>query len=250
MKNIMVKLLLCAFCLALLVAPAMAGEINISAAASLREAVSELSSNFSKNNPGVKFQNNFGASGTVAKQIENGAPADLFFSANPEWMDYLKGKKLMDVQSITILAFNSLVFVGKPDLKVKTIQDVTMLDKIAIGSPKSVPAGQYAMEAFNKAGINKKLENKLVMARDVRECLMYADRGEVDGAFVYKTDAEQMAKNVMILFTVPQELYPRVTYPMGLTAEGTKKAEAVAFYNFLQSGESKKVLARYGFIVR
>ncbi|MEI6154709.1 MAG: molybdate ABC transporter substrate-binding protein [Deltaproteobacteria bacterium] len=250
MKNIMVKLLLCAFCLALLVAPAMAGEINISAAASLREAVSELSSNFSKNNPGVKFQNNFGASGTVAKQIENGAPADLFFSANPEWMDYLKGKKLMDVQSITILAFNSLVFVGKPDLKVKTIQDVTMLDKIAIGSPKSVPAGQYAMEAFRRAGIDKKLENKLVMARDVRECLMYADRGEVDGAFVYKTDAEQMAKNVMILFTVPQELYPRVTYPMGLTAEGTKKAEAVAFYNFLQSGESKKVLARYGFIVR
>jgi molybdate transport system substrate-binding protein len=165
-------------------------------------------------------------------------------------MEYLKEKKLMDEKSIIIFAFNSLVFVGKPDLKVKTIQDVVMLEKIAIGSPKSVPAGQYAMETFKKAGIDKKLENKLVMARDVRECLMYADRGEVNGAFVYKTDAEQMAKNVKILFIVPQELYPRVTYPMGLTAAGSKKVEAVAFFNFLQSDEAKKVIARYGFVVR
>jgi len=250
MKNIIVKFLLCVFCFALLVATAVAGDINVSAAASLREAVTELSDSFSKNSPGVKFQNNFGGSGALAKQIESGAPADLFFSANLEWMDYLKGKKLLDERNISAFAFNTLVFVGKPDLKVKTIQDVTMLDKIAIGSPKSVPAGQYAMEAFNKAGIDKKLENKLVMARDVRGCLMYADRGEVDGAFVYKTDAEQMAKNVKILFTVPQELYPRVTYPVGLTAEGSKKPEAVAFYKFLQSDESKKVLVRYGFIVR
>ena len=250
MKNITAKFLLCVFCLALLVAPAMAGEINTSAAASLREAVTELSDSFSKNSPGVKFQNNFGGSGALAKQIESGAPADLFFSANLEWMDYLKEKKLLDEKSISTFAFNVLVFVGKPALKVKTIQDVVVLEKIAIGSPKSVPAGQYAMEAFKKAGIDKKLEKKLVMARDVRECLMYTDRGEVDGAFVYKTDAEQMAKNVKILFTVPQELYPRITYPVVLTAAGSKKPEAVAFYRFLQSDEAKKVLVRYGFIVR
>jgi len=236
--------------LALFAVVAQAGDINLSVAASLREAVTELSGNFSKNNPGVKFQNNFGASGALAKQIENGVPADLFFSANLEWMDYLKEKKLLDEKSISTFAFNVLVFVGKPDLKVKTMQDVVMLEKIAIGSPKSVPAGQYAVEAFKKAGIDKQLENKLVMARDVRECLMYADRGEVEGAFVYKTDAEQMAKNVKILFTVPQEFYQRVTYPVGLTASGSKKAEAAAFYKFLQSPGAKGVLVKYGFTVK
>jgi molybdate transport system substrate-binding protein len=164
-------------------------------------------------------------------------------------MDYLKGKKLMDENNISTFAFNTLVFVGKPDLKVKTLQDVLALDKIAIGSPKSVPAGEYAVAAFKKAGIEKSLENKLVMAKDVRACLMYADTGEVAGAFVYRTDAA-LAKNVKILFTVPQELYPRVTYPMGLTATGSRKAGAAAFYKFLQSPEAEKVLVKYGFVIK
>lgn len=249
MKNMVKSLLLVFAGLMLFAIPAQAGDINISAAASMKEAVIELENDFSANNPGVKFQNNFGASGAIAKQIENGAPADLFISANLEWMDYLKKKNLMDEKNISTFAFNTLVFVGKPDLKVKTMQDVVKLDKIAIGSPKSVPAGQYATEALKKAGIDKQLENKLVMAKDVRACLMYADSGEVSGAFVYRTDAG-MAKNVKILFTVPQELYPRVTYPMGLTAAGSKKAEAAAFYKFLQTPEAEKVLVKYGFVVK
>jgi len=207
--------------LGLITAPVQAGDINLSAAASLREAVTELTANFTKKNPQVKFLNNFAASGALAKQIANGAPADLFFSANPEWMDFLKAKKLLDESSIAIFAYNSLVFVGTPDLKVKTIQDVATLEKIAIGSPKSVPAGQYAMEALKKAGMDKKLANKLVMAKDVRECLMYAERGEVSGAFVYKTDALQKGVKAKILFDVPQELYPQVTYPVGLTVSGS-----------------------------
>jgi len=229
---------------------AMAANINLSVAASLREVVTELSDSFAKRNGGVRFQNNFGASGVLAKQIENGAPADIFFSANMEWMDYLKERKLLDEKSLDTFAYNVLVFVGKPGLKVTVLQDVVKLEKIAIGSPGSVPAGEYAMQAFEKAGIDKQLENKLVMARDVRECLLYADRGEVDGAFVYKTDAKEMAKNVRILFSVPQDLYPRVTYPMALTADGGNRAEAVAFFRFLQSGEAKSVLAKHGFVVK
>jgi len=228
---------------------AMAADINLSVAASLREVVTELSDSFAKGNAGVRFQNNFGGSGALAKQIENGAPTDIFFSASLEWMDYLKDKKLLDEKSINTFAYNALVFVGKPELKVTRLQDVVKLEKIAIGSPKSVPAGDYAMQAFKRAAIDNQLENKLVMARDVRECLLYADRGEVDGAFVYKTDAEQMAKNVKILFTVPQDLYPRVTYPVALTIAGSKKAEAVAFLKFLQTPEAKAVLAKYGFVV-
>jgi molybdate transport system substrate-binding protein len=250
MKSITIKLLLGVFCLMCLAGPAFSADINLSVAASLREVITELSGTFSKNNPGVKFQSNFGASGALAKQLENGAPCDLFFSANPEWVDYLREKKLIDGHNVSTFAFNELVFVGKPDLKVSSLQDVVKLEKIAIGSPKSVPAGDYATQAFKKAGIEKQLEGKLVMARDVRECLMYAERGEVNGAFVYKTDAEQMAKNVKILFTVPQNLYPRVTYPMALTIAGSKKAEAVAFYKFLQSAEARTLLSKYGFAVK
>ena len=229
---------------------ARAAEINVSAAASLREAILELSEVFAKRNPGIAVQKNFGGSGALAKQIENGAPCDIFFSANTEWVDYLKEKKIVEGGNSATFAFNELVFVGKPELKVRNLQDVVKLDKIAIGSPKSVPAGEYAMEAFKKAGIEKDVEKKLVMAKDVRECLLYADRGEVNGSFVYKTDAEQLAKNVKILFAVPQGFYPRVTYPMALTVNGGRKAEAVTFYRFLQSAEAKKVLVKHGFPVK
>lgn len=249
MKHVCKVLFLSFAALLLFVIAAEAADINLSAAASMKEAIGELANNFAKKNPGIKFQNNFGASGAIAKQIENGAPADLFVSANLQWMDYLQKKKIMDEKNISTFAFNTLVFVGKPDLKVRSLQDVTKLDKIAIGSPRSVPAGEYAIAAFKKAGIDKKMENKLVMAKDVRACLMYADSAEVSGAFVYRTDAK-MGKNVKILFTVPQELYPRVTYPMGLTAAGSRKAEALAFYKFLQSLEAEKVLEKYGFIVK
>jgi molybdate transport system substrate-binding protein len=164
-------------------------------------------------------------------------------------MDFLVEKGLVDRKNTVVVAYNAVVFVGKPDLKVKTMQDLVKLEKIAVGSPKSVPAGDYAVQAIKKAGIEKQLEGKLVMGKDVRECLMYADRGEVTGAFVYKTDAEQMAKNVKILFIVPQELYPRVTYPLGITAAGAKKPEAVAYFKFAQSPEGKKILAKHGFVV-
>lgn len=249
MKKIIIKLFLCVFFFVLLTCSAISAELNLSVAASMRDAATELSDNFVKKNPGASFQKNFGSSGALAKQIENGAPCDIFLSANLKWMDYLKEKKLIDDRYTVTFAYNEVVFVGKPELKIGKLQDVVKLEKIAIGSPKSVPAGDYAEKAIKKAGIDKRLEGKLVMAKDVRECLMYADRGEVDGAFVYKTDA-LLAKNVKILFTVPQDLYPRVTYPAGLTVGGSKKAEAVAFYNYLQSAEAKNILVKYGFAVK
>jgi molybdate transport system substrate-binding protein len=255
MKKMIKSLSLVFAALLLFAVPATATEtkqavdINVSAAASMKDAITELENNYTAKHPGINFQNNFGASGAIAKQIENGAPADLFVSANQQWMDYLKEKKLMDEKSISTFAFNTIVFVGKPDLKVKSLEDVVKLDKIAIGSPGSVPAGEYAQKAFQKAGIEKQLENKLVMAKDVRACLMYAESGEVQGAFVYNTDAS-MAKNVKILFTVSQELYPRVTYPMGLTLEGSKKKEAAAFYKYLQTPDAQKVLVKYGFVLK
>lgn len=235
-------------CLLLLAAPAFAGEVHLAVAASLKEVINELSDNFAKKNPGVKFVKNYGGSGQLAKQIENGAPADIFISANLEWMEYLKSKKLADVATVGTFAYNTLVFAGTPG-KAASMKDLAKLEKIAIGSPKSVPAGEYATEAFKKAGLDKQLEKKLVMARDVRECLMYAERGEVDGAFVYKTDA-LVAKQAKILFTVPQELYPRVTYPLSLTVTGTKNKDAAVFFSYLHSDDARTVLARHGFATR
>jgi len=228
---------------------AMAAEISLSVAASLKEVVNELSDSFARKNPDMKLVKNYGASGALAKQIENGAPADIFISANLEWMDYLKQKSLVETSSIGMFTYNTLVFAGAGDKQVSGMRDLAKLEKIAIGSPKSVPAGEYAMEAMKKAGVDRLLEKKLVMARDVRECLMYAERGEVDGAFVYRTDALQ-AKQVKILFTVPQELYPRVVYPMALTLAGAGKKGAREFLDFLRSAEAKNVLAKYGFQVK
>ena len=249
MTNGQLKRLLCLFLLALPVAPASAGEVYLSVAASLKDVGNELTDSFARSHPGVKFLKNYGGSGALAKQVENGAPSDIFISANLEWMEYLKERKLVDTKSVDTFAGNSLVFVGSDDKGVSALKDLHKLERIAVGSPKSVPAGAYAMEALKNAGIDRQLEKRLVMARDVRECLMYAERGEVDGAFVYRTDALQ-AKHAKILFAVPQELYPRVTYPMGLTVAGARNADAAAFYRFLQSGEARAVLGKHGFAVR
>ena len=245
----MKKILLMSALVFLFALSADAGEINLSIPASLKDAVTEMSDLFAKNHPGVTFKRNSGASGALAKQIENGAPADIFFSANLEWMDYLEGKGLVDRKNISILAYNSLVFVGRSSTDIKSIKDLGLLEKIAVGSPGSVPAGEYAMMALSNAGLSRQLDKKLVMCKDVRECLMYAERGEVDGAFVYSTDALQISERVKILFNVPQDLYPRVTYPMGLTTEGADKQDAKAFFKFLQTREAGAVLLKYGFII-
>lgn len=234
--------------LLLLSSPVLAADVNLSVAASLKEVVNELSNSFAKKHSGIRFLKNYGASGQLAKQIESGAPSDIFISANLEWMDYLKNKRLVEVPSIATFTYNTLVFAGLPG-KASSLQDLLKLDRIAIGSPKSVPAGEYALEALKRAGLDKQLEKKLVMARDVRECLMYAERGEVDGGFVYRTDALQ-AKRARILFSVPQNLYPRVSYPMSLTLTGARNSEAAAFFAYLRSSEARSVLAKYGFAER
>ncbi len=226
-----------------------AGQVGVSAAASLKEALGELVVTYERLHPDARIVRNFGASGTLAKQIESGAPADIFISANGEWANYLKEKGLAVQGSVVPFAYNSLVFVGQGGTKVAEMNDLVGLERIAIGSPRSVPAGEYAMEALKRSGMDKRLANKLVMARDVRDCLMYAERGEVDGAFVYRTDA-LLARKAKILFTVPADLHGRVAYPMALTTSGAKNASAEDFYRFLRSSEARAVLEKYGFTVR
>jgi molybdate transport system substrate-binding protein len=228
---------------------AMAAQVNVSAAASLKEAINEMAAKYATTHPGVTIQKNYGASGALAGQIENGAPADIFISASTDWIDYLASKKLLDAASRKNFAYNALVFAGATTKKVSGMNDLVKLDKIAIGSLKSVPAGDYAMESMKNAHVDQKLAAKLVMAKDVRECLTYAEMGEVDGAFVYRTDALQ-AKKAKILFVVPEKLHSRVVYPMALTVSGTANADAKAFFAWIQRGDAKSILKKYGFVLK
>ncbi len=222
--------------------------VNLSVAASMTNAFNDLIEGFSAAHPDAVFQPNYASSGSLAKQIDQGAPADIYVSANPKWMKYLVEKNLIAKGTDRIFAYNKLVFIGDNTSANISLDTLINLDRIALGSPQSVPAGQYSKQAMERAGIYAKLEQekKLIMAKDVRQALMYADRGEVDGAFVYRTDA-RLATTAKILFTVPDDLYDRVSYPLGLTITGAKNDQAQAFYDYLSSPEAITILTKYGF---
>ena len=247
---VMRKRFLVLFALLLFAAPVRAAEVNISAAASMTDAVTAVCSAYRVDHPDVTLARNFAASGTLARQIAAGAPADLYISANPKWMAYLVRQKIVPAANVQTFAFNTLVFVGDPAHPVRGMKGLVALKRIAIGSPRSVPAGQYAKQALTHAGLYDTLlqADKLVMAKDVRQALVYADRAEVDGAFVYRTDA-LLAKHATIQFTVPRKLYPRVSYPVALTAGGAKNPAAKAFLTYLRGAKAGAILEKYGFVL-
>jgi molybdate transport system substrate-binding protein len=227
---------------------AWAGEVNLSAAASMKESLNEIADEYCREHPNTKIVRNFGSSGALAKQIEAGVPTDIFISANTEWLDYLKARQAVEAEGATVVAKNALVLAGGNSATAKNMAEAATLERIAIGSPTSVPAGAYAVQALKNAGVFAALEKKLVLAKDVREALLYAERGEVNGAFVYRTDA-LLSKQVKILLVVPPELYAEVIYPMGLTAAGAGNSEAEEFYKYLQSGKARGILEKYGFVL-
>ena len=245
MKSVLMAL--CIFCLNLAQLQA-AEDIKISVPASMTDAMKEIIAQYAVTGKHSPITPNYGPSGTLAKQIAEGAPVDLFISANQKWMSYLRDEKKIDPQSEKVLAANTLVFIGPKDSSVKKMADIVSLKQVAIGSPKSVPAGEYAVQAMEKVGIYKQMEEgqKLVMAKDVRQSLTYAERGETDGAFVYKTDA-LLASQASILFEVPQDLYEKVTYPIALTVDGANNPEAKTFFTYLTSPEAMKIFLKFGF---
>jgi molybdate transport system substrate-binding protein len=236
------------FMVVLFSAQAQAGQVRVSVAKSMSNLCSNLIVQFQAQHPDVKIVPNFASSGALAKQIEQGAPADIYVSANPKWMTHLIEKGKINTDTKKIFAHNALVFVGKPSTDAMSMGDLTKLTRVALGSPSSVPAGQYAKQAMDKAGIYDAMLKKgqLIMAKDVRQALIYADRGETDGAFVYKTDA-MLAVSAKILFEVPLELYNRVTYPVAMTIESTGNADAKLFYDYIVSDAAHPEMTRLGF---
>ena len=228
---------------------AQAAAVRVSAAASLTDALRGVVTAYRRDHPEAEVLLNFASSGALAKQLVAGAPADIYISANANWMDFLRRQELIAPASQRILVRNSLVFIGGNGSGASSLEDLPNLERIAIGSPKAAPAGQYAEQALTAAGIYLQLleGGKLVFAKDVRQALLYADRGEADGAFVYRSDA-LLTKRAHILFTVPRELYPQVSYPAALLKTATNRPEVQQFFEYLFSPEAQQVLVRFGFL--
>lgn len=234
------------------VTPAEKVDLTVSAAASMTDALNEIAKTYEQANPNIELSFNFGASGALQKQIEQGAPADLFLSAATKNMKPLVEQNLIEEGKEKTFLKNELVAVVPADAKtsVASIGDLSQADvkKIAIGIPESVPAGNYAKEALTNSKLWEPLQSRLVQAKDVRQVLQYVETGNADAGFVYKTDALTSSK-VKIAFTVDQASYSVVEYPIGIVKATKHAKEAEDFYNYLQSQSALDVFTKYGFTV-
>jgi molybdate transport system substrate-binding protein len=231
--------------------PAQAQDVTLSVAISMKDAVEELGRGFMASRPGVTLRYNFGSSGELQKQIEGGAPVDLFISAAERQMDELVKKGLVVSPSRRIFARNVLTVVKPADSKIDISKPADLLDarviKIVIGNPKTVPAGQYAEESLKALGIWDRLQPKLVFSENVRQALDYVARGEVDAGFVYTTDAATRARQVKEAFRPAEDTYRPVVYPVAVVAGAKQTALAQAFLDLLVSRDGQATLARFGF---
>lgn len=234
--------------------PAAAAEkVTVFAAASLKDALDAANAAWAKES-GKEAVVSYAASGALAKQIENAAPADVFISADLNWMDYVAGKKLIKDDTRSNLLGNRLVLVAAKD-KAKPVdikQDFDLAGligdgKLAMGEPKSVPAGKYGQTALDKLGIWKAVEPKAAFAESVRAALALVSRGEAPYGIVYQTDAAA-DKGVAIVGTFPADSHPPIIYPVALLAE-SKNADAAAYLDFLKSDKAAPFFTAQGFTI-
>ena len=230
---------------------AHAQELLVSAAISLKEAVEELGRQFQQAHPGVIVRFNFGASGDLQKQIEGGAPVDLFLSAGQRQMDVLEQQRLLLPGSQRVVARNALTLIvpGASSLGLQRPEDLgrAAVQRVALGNPKTVPAGQYAEECLRTLGLWGAIQSKLVFAENVRQVLEYVARGEVDAGFVYTTDLLSRPGAVTEVARPPQTSYSPITYPGAVVGASTQQALARALLDHLVSQSGQQILARYGF---
>ena len=225
--------------------------LTVFAAASMKNTVDDINAEYTKRT-GVKVSASYAASSALAKQMENGAPADVFASADVEWMDYVVGKKLIRDDTRTNLLGNRLVLIAPKDSKIGNVTigqgfDLAKLagdGRIATGDVRAVPVGKYAKAALEKLGSWQAAEPKFAMADNVRAALMLVGRGEAPLGIVYETDAK-VEPNVKIVGHFPEDSHPAITYPVAATA--TAKPEATGYVQFLRSSAAKTIFEKYGF---
>lgn len=227
-----------------------AGDLTVSAAASLTNAFKEVAQSFEKQNPGTKVLLNFGASGALLQQITKGAPVDVFASADQETMDQAEQQGLILASGRRNFVSNKLVLVQPIDstLALTNLKDLTQsgVQKIAIGNPASVPVGRYTQHALEAAKLWTVLLPKAVNTQNVRQSLDYVARGEVEAGFVYATDAYVMKDKVKVAYTVP--LKETINYPIAPLANSAHSVEAKRFVSYVLSDEGQGILAKFGFL--
>jgi len=225
--------------------------LSISAASSLQKPLRVLDIAFTRSNPTFTLTFNFGSSGSLARQIVEGAPADVFLSAAAEPMDNLAAKGLLLGDTRSNLLQNQLVLVA-PKENVALTGFAGLADKrirlIALGDPGSVPAGTYGKQALQALGLWEAIEPKLVLAKDVRQVLSYVETGNADAGLVYSTDA-QSSQNVRIVSTAPPSSHQPITYPVAILKESQHQQAARTFLRFLASSEAADVFRQNGFQV-
>jgi molybdate transport system substrate-binding protein len=232
-------------------ASARAQEMTLSVAISMKEAVETLGRQFTQQRSGVTLRYNFGSSGELQKQIEAGAPVDLFISAAQRQMDELEQKGLIVAATRRVFARNVLTVIKSADSKLDISKPADLLApgvrKIVIGSPKTVPVGQYAEESLRALGLWNRLQARLVFAENVRQALDYVARGEVEAGFVYTTDAAMRPGPVVEAFRPADDTYRPVTYPVAVVRDSKPLPLAQAFISLLMSRDGQAVLSRLGF---
>jgi molybdate transport system substrate-binding protein len=235
-------------------APAAADDkvLTVFAAASMKNALDDIDAAFTART-GIKVNASYAASSTLAKQIEQGAPADIFVSADTDWMDYAVGKKDINEATRVNLLGNSIVLIAPKDSKIGNVTigpgfDLATLagdGRIATGDVKAVPVGKYAKAALEKLGAWVAAEPKFAMADSVRAALTLVARGEAVLGIAYSTDAK-VEPGVKIVGTFPPDSHPPIIYPVAATA--TAKPEANDYLGFLRSQAAKAVFEKYGFV--
>jgi molybdate transport system substrate-binding protein len=237
--------------------PSMAADnpkdgITVFAAASLTDVLQELGDGFTKDSS-IPVRFSFAASSTLARQIENGAPADMFFSADLEWMDYLQARKLIQPATRHDVLGNRLVLIAPTDSRVMLkIQPHFALaatlgkGRLATGDPDSVPVGRYAREALTNLGVWDEVSARLVRADSVRSALAFVDRGEAALGIVYLTDA-LVDKKVRVVDEFPANTHMAIIYPVALTPMA--KEDAAKFLSFIRGPAGNAAFQRYGFTV-
>ena len=225
--------------------------LTISAAASLKDSMQELQKLYATEKPNVKITYNFGASGTLQQQIEQGAPADIFMSAATKQMDALKQKNLLVDDTVKNLLENNVVLIAPKDSsEIKDFADLAgdKVKKVALGEPKSVPVGQYSQDVLNSLKIMDKVQPKAVLAKDVKEVLTWVETKNVDAGIVYETDAK-VSDKVKIVATAPANTHKPVLYPVAVIKNSKNVDAAKDFLNFIASDKGKAVFEKYGFKV-
>lgn len=224
--------------------------LTISAAASLREAMAEIQSLYRREQPNLTLTYNFGSSGSLQQQIEQGAPVDIFISAAPKQMDALEKKNLLLSDTRQNILSNEVVLItSKNAANISGFKDLTSdtVNQVSIGNPESVPAGEYGQEVLTALKLFDPLKRKLVLAKDVRQVLSYVETGNVDAGIVYASDSKA-SEQIRIAATAPAGSHSPIIYPVAVLKDSKNTAAAREFVQFLSADQAKATFKRYGFI--